>query len=98
MKYKIEVDVAFTDKFNEKINYQPGDIVKTKVDEKRKDNIVDRGLGHVVEEIDTTNKEKGKDKGKKEEQSIVPPIVPPVVPPTTNNEPPTDNEPDGDEE
>ena len=57
MKYKIEVDVPFTDKLNETIHYQIGDMIKTPVDEKRKENIVARGLGHVVEEIDTTDKE-----------------------------------------
>ena len=57
MKYKIMVDVSFTDKLDETIHYQPGEIIKTKVDEKRKENIVARGLGHVVEEIDITDKE-----------------------------------------
>ena len=60
MKYKIMVDVSFTDKLDEAIHYQPGDIIKTKVDEKRKENIVARGLGHVVEETDTTDKDKKK--------------------------------------
>ena len=60
MKYKIMVDVSFTDKLDETIHYQPGEIIKTKVDEKRKENIVARGLGHVVEEIDTTDKDKKK--------------------------------------
>ena len=60
MKYKVEVDVPFTDKLNETIQYQVGDIIKTPVDEKRKENIVARGLGHVVEEIDTTDKAKKK--------------------------------------
>ena len=60
MKYKIMVDVPFTDKLNETIQYQVGDIIKTPVDEKRKENIVARGLGHVVEEIDTTDKAKKK--------------------------------------
>ena len=60
MKYKIQVDVSFTDKLNETIHYQVGDIMKTPVDEKRKENIVARGLGHVVEEIDTTDKAKKK--------------------------------------
>ena len=60
MKYKMMVDVSFTDKLDETIHYQPGDIIKTKVDEKRKENIVARGLGHVVEVIDTTDKDKKK--------------------------------------
>ena len=60
MKYKMMVDVSFTDKLDETIHYQPGDMIKTKVDEKRKENIVARGLGHVVEEIDTTDKDKKK--------------------------------------
>ena len=60
MKYKIMVDISFTDKLNETIHYQPGDMIKTEVNEKRKENIVARGLGHVVEEIDTTDKDKKK--------------------------------------
>ena len=60
MKYKMMVDVSFTDKLDETIQYQPGDMIKTKIDEKRKENIVARGLGHVVEAIDTTDKAKKK--------------------------------------
>ena len=60
MKYKMMVDVSFTDKLDETIHYKPGDIIKTDVNEKRKENIVARGLGHVVEEIDTTDKDKKK--------------------------------------
>ena len=60
MKYKIMVDASFTDKLDETIHYQPGDIIKTDVNEKRKENIVARGLGHVVEVIDTTDKAKKK--------------------------------------
>ena len=60
MKYKIMVDVSFTDKLDERFHYQPGDMIKTEVNEKRKENIVARGLGHVVEEIDTTDKAKKK--------------------------------------
>lgn len=60
MKYKMMVDVSFTDKLDETIHYQPGDMIKTKIDENRKENIVARGLGHVVEEIDTTDKDKKK--------------------------------------
>lgn len=86
MKYKIMVDVSFTDKLDETIQYQPGDIIETPVNEKRKENIIARGLGHVVEEVDTTDKTKdkgkgkGKGKGKKEE----------IVEPTTEEEPITE--------
>ena len=60
MKYKIMVDISFTDKLDETIQYKPGEIIKTEVNEKRKEDIVARGLGHVVEEIDTTDKDKKK--------------------------------------
>lgn len=85
MKYKIQVDVSFTDKLNETIHYQPGDIIKAPVDEKRKEDIVARGLGHVVEEIDTTDKAKNKAE-KKDEAKL-----------NTDNEP-TINNLTGDEE
>ena len=60
MKYKMMADESFTDKLDERFHYVPGDIIKTEVNEKRKENIVARGLGHVVEEIDTTDKDKKK--------------------------------------
>lgn len=85
MKYKMMADESFTDKLDETIKYQPGDIIKTKVDEERKENLVVRKLAHVVEEIDTTDdenkpKNKGKGKGKKEE------VVEPPVDPSTDDE------------
>lgn len=58
MKYKMVADESFTDKLDETIEYMPGDMIKTKVDEKRKDDMVARKLAHVVEEIDTTDKAK----------------------------------------
>lgn len=82
MKYKMEADECFTDKLNETIKYVPGDMIKTKIDEERKEYLVTRKLAHVVEEIDTTDKDKtkGKEKGKKEE------VVEPPVDPSTNDE------------
>lgn len=67
MKYKMMADESFTDKLNETIKYQPGDIIKTKIDELRKDDLVARKLAHVVEEIDTTNKEEAAKKKAEEE-------------------------------
>lgn len=58
MKYKMMVDESFTDKLNETITYQPGDIIKTKVDENRKEDLVARKLAHVEEVIDITDKNK----------------------------------------
>lgn len=90
MKYKIMVDVSFTDKLDETIHYQPGDIIETKVDEKRKENIVARGLGHVVEEItEEKPKTKGKEKSKKEE---VEPTTDEIVEETTEEVEPTTDE------
>lgn len=85
MKYKMMVDEGFTDKLNEKFIYQPGDIIKTKIDEKRKEDLVARKLAHVVEE--TTDK--GKDKDKKE-KIVEPPVIEP--PTTGDNEPTTGDE------
>ena len=47
MKYKIMVDVSFTDKLDEAIHYQTGDIIKTKVDEKRRENIVENHFKNI---------------------------------------------------
>lgn len=58
MKYKMMADESFIDKLDETIEYVPGDIIKTKVDEKRKEDMVARKLAHVVEEIDISDKAK----------------------------------------
>jgi len=76
MKYKMMADESFTDKLDETIEYVPGDIIKTKVDEKRKEDLVARKLAHVVEEVEP----KTKGKGKKEE----------IVEPITEEEPTTE--------
>ena len=91
MKYKIEVDVPFTDKLNETIHYQIGDVMKTPVDEKRKENIVARGLGHVVEEIiENKDETKGKGKGKGKKEEVVEPPVDPTTDDKGDDEPPVD--------
>lgn len=69
MKYKMEVDVSFIDKLNETIEYQKGDIVKTPVDEKRKEDLVVRKLAHVVEEAAKKLAEEEEAKKKAEEEA-----------------------------
>ena len=95
MKYKMMVDESFTDKLDERFTYQPGDLIETKVDEKRKEDLVAKKLAHVVEEITekVEPKTKGKEKGKKEE----------IVEPITEKEPTTEEiteevEPTGEDE
>ena len=68
MKYKMIVDEGFTDKLDENITYQPGDKIKTEINEKRKEDLVARKLAHVVEEIDTTDKTKKNTKKEKEKE------------------------------
>ena len=63
MKYKMMADESFNDKLNEKYTYKPGDMIKTEINENRKDDLVSRKLAHVVEEIDTTDKAKKKAEG-----------------------------------
>lgn len=65
MKYKMMADEGFTDKLDETIKYVPGDMIKTEVDEERKENLVARKLAHVVEENDTTD-DKAKKKAEEE--------------------------------
>lgn len=91
MKYKIMVDVSFTDKLDERFHYQPGDMIETEVNEKRKENIVARGLGHVVEETTEEVEPKTKGKGKSKKEEIVEPITEEEsITETTEEEPTTE--------
>ena len=60
MKYQMMADESFVDKLNESITYKPGDVLKTEINENRKNDLVVRKLAHVVKEIDTTEEAKKK--------------------------------------
>lgn len=60
MIYQMMADESFVDKVNESITYKPGDILKTEINENRKNDLVARKLAHVVKEINTDEKPKKK--------------------------------------
>lgn len=58
MKYKLQVDKLFVDKFDHKTEYKIGDEII--VEEERKNDLVERGLAHIIEELKKDIKTKKK--------------------------------------